>query len=158
MTDPPRNAPQVVELVRWTGPWPDDDPDANFKADVALYTMLDPLTTIEVLSNSTGIPVGALVRYVLARWASAGSESLLSAGPSVIERMSATFADAEQSDTTEARLAAYEIVRQMVAWLRVPLDEPPVLSASDEPPRRLKQTERGVGSRLLGGRAPERDQ
>ncbi len=124
MTQPHGDAAPTIELVRYTGPWPDDDPDANFKADVALYTMLDPLATIEVLSNSTGIPVGALVRYVLARWASAGSESLLSAGPSVIERMSATFADAEQSDTTEARLAAYEIVRQMVAWLRVPLDDP----------------------------------
>jgi hypothetical protein len=123
MTEPPRNASPSVELVRWTGPWPDDDPDANFKADVALYTMLDPLTTIEALSNSTGIPVGALVRYVLARWASAGSESLLSAGPSVIERMWTTIAEAEQADTAEARLAAYEVVRQMVAWLRVPLDD-----------------------------------
>jgi hypothetical protein len=112
----------VIELVRWAGPWSDDDPDANFKADVAMYTMLDPLTTLETLSTSTGIPVGALVRYVLARWASAGSESLLSAGPSIIERMWATFSDAEAADTTDARLAAYEVVRQMVAWLRAPLD------------------------------------
>ena len=117
MTEP------LIELIRWAGPWPDDDPDANFKSDVALYTMLDPLTTIEALSTSTGIPVGALVRYVLARWASAGSESLLSAGPSVIERMWGTLSEAEQTDTTEARLAAYEVVRQMVAWLRAPLDE-----------------------------------
>jgi hypothetical protein len=123
MTEPQRNASPTIELVSWTGPWPDDDPDANFKNDVALYTLLDPLTTIEALSTSTGIPVGALVRYVLARWASAGSESLLSAGPSVIERMWATFADAESSDTTEARLAAYDVVRQMVAWLRTPLDD-----------------------------------
>jgi hypothetical protein len=122
MTESQRNASTVIELVRWAGPWSDDDPDANFKADVALYTMLDPLTTLETLSNSTGIPVGALVRYVLARWASAGSESLLSAGPSIIERMSATFADAETADTVDARLAAYEVVRQMVAWLRAPLD------------------------------------
>ena len=111
-----------IELIRWTGPWSDDDPDANFKADVALYTMLDPLETLRPLSAATGIPVGALVRYVLARWASAGSESLLNAGPSIIERMSATFSEAEQTDTTEGRLAAYEVVRQMVAWLRAPLD------------------------------------
>jgi hypothetical protein len=111
-----------IELVRWAGPWSDDDPDANFKADVALYTRLDPLETLAPLSASTGIPVGALVRFVLARWASAGSESLLFAGPSVVERMSATFAEAERTGTTEARLAAYEVVRQMVAWLRVPLD------------------------------------
>jgi len=111
-----------IELVRWSGPWSDDDPDANFKADVALYTMVDPLETLGPLSASTGIPVGALVRYVLARWASAGSESLLSAGPSVIERMWATISEAEKADTPEARLAAYAIVRQMVAWLRAPLD------------------------------------
>ena len=112
-----------IELTRWTGPWSDDDPDANFKADVALYTMLDPLETLRGLSASTGIPIGALARYVLARWASAGSESLLSAGPSIIERMATVFDDAEQADTTEARLAAYDVVRQMVAWLRTPLDD-----------------------------------
>ena len=111
-----------IELIRWTGSWSDDDPDANFKADVALYTRLDPLETLKPLSASTGIPVGALVRYVLARWASAGSESLLAAGPSIIERMWTSISEAEQTDTTEARLAAYEVVRQMVAWLRAPLD------------------------------------
>ncbi len=111
-----------IPLVKWAGPWSDDDPDANFKADVALYTMLDPLETLGPLSAATGIPVGALVRYVLVRWASAGSESLLSAGPSVIERMWATLCAAEQAGTTEARLAAYEVVRQMVAWLRAPLN------------------------------------
>jgi len=112
----------TIELTRWAGPWTDDDPDANFKADVALYTRLDPLETLGPLSASTGIPVGALVRYVLVRWASAGSESLLSAGPSIVERMAAAFAEAEQADTTEARLAAYEVVRQIVEWLRIPLD------------------------------------
>ena len=40
----------VVRLEPWTGPWPDDDPDANFKAEVALYSLVDPLTTIEGLS------------------------------------------------------------------------------------------------------------
>ncbi len=59
---------------------------------------------------------------MLARWASAGPESLLNAGPSAIKRMWATISEAEQTDTIEARLAAYEVVRQMVAWLRAPLD------------------------------------
>lgn len=125
-----------VPLLKWAGPWSDDDPDANFKADVALYTMLDPLETISPLSESTGIPVGALVRYVLVRWASAGSESLLCAGPSVIERMWATLCEAERAGTTEARLAAFDVVRQMVAWLRVPLDPAPTdlapIDGSDE--------------------------
>jgi hypothetical protein len=124
MTESQVDSSPAFELVRWVGPWAEDDPDANFKADVALYTMLDPLTTLETLSRSTGIPVGALARYVLARWASAGSESLLSAGPSIIERMWATVSDAEAAGTTEARLAAYDVVRQMVAWLRAPLDTP----------------------------------
>ena len=57
------------------------------------------------------------MRYVLVCWASAGSETLLSAGPSIIVRMTAVFTKAEQTDTTEARLAAYDVVRQMVAWL-----------------------------------------
>ena len=56
-----------IELIPWNGSWSDDDPDANFKADVALFTMLDPLETLRPLSAATGIPVGALVRYVLAR-------------------------------------------------------------------------------------------
>ena len=61
---------------------------------------------------------------MLARWASAGSESLLSAGPSIIERMWETFSDAEAAGTPDARLAAYDVVRQMVAWLRAPLETP----------------------------------
>ena len=111
-----------IELIRWTGPWSDDDPDANFKADVALYTRLDPLETLGPLERVDGDPCRS-ARSLRARgWASAGSESLLSAGPSIIERMWATFSEAEQTDTSEGRLAAYEVVRQMVAWLRVPLD------------------------------------
>ena len=117
------DAELTITLSGWAGPWAGDDPDANFKADVALYTMLDPLETLRPLSASTGIPVGALVRYVLARWTSAGAESLLSAGPSIVERMAGVFSDAEQAGTSEARLEAYEVVRQMVAWLRAPLDE-----------------------------------
>ena len=113
----------TVQLLRWDGPWAADDPDANFKSDVALYTKLDPLSTLKTLSANTGIPVGALVRYVLARWASAGSEALISAGPSVVERMWTTFEAAEATGTDEARLEAYEVVRQIASWLRAPLEE-----------------------------------
>ena len=89
---------------------------------------------------------------MLARWASAGSESLLSAGPSVIERMWTTFADAEQSDTTEARLAAYEVVRQMVAWLRAPLDDE--LSADHVPGPRHGEDRLLVEGESPAGPAP----
>ena len=37
---------RTVELGGWTGPWDTDDPDANFKADVALYSHVDPMATI----------------------------------------------------------------------------------------------------------------
>jgi len=87
----------VVRLVRWTGPWADDDPDANLKADVALYSRLDPLKTLNGLSTNVGLPVGALARYVLARYATSGSGGLL---------------------------AAYDQLRQMLEWLRFPLVHP----------------------------------
>ena len=70
----------VVRLDPWTGPWPDDDKDANLKADVALYSKVDPLRTVRGLSSSTGIPEGAIVRWVLARWASEGCETMTPAG------------------------------------------------------------------------------
>ncbi|MEM9202112.1 MAG: DUF6027 family protein [Actinomycetota bacterium] len=114
----------TLTLEGWTGPWPDDDKDANFKTDVAAHAHLDPLGTITNLSNSTGIPVGSLVHYVLCRWASEGSSALLELGPRMIRRLREPFAEAEEANTDEARLAAYEQIRQMVEWLNVPLDHP----------------------------------
>ena len=112
-----------VRLVAWTGPWSDDDPDANLKADIALYSKVDPLATVAALAAAIGVPVGAVVRYVLARWASAGSEGLLAAGPSVVNRMWQTCNDAERAGTDEARLAAYRTLRAMVAWMHLPLED-----------------------------------
>lgn len=115
--------PPVVRLEAWDGPWPDDDPDANFKAEVALYARADPLATIRNLSRNLGVPEGALVRYVLARWASAGSGGLLELGPSMVHRLWAVVEQAEDAGTDEARLSAYEQLRQMISWLRLPLVE-----------------------------------
>lgn len=114
----------VVRLSRWSGPWDAGDPDANFKRDVAASGALDPLVTLRGLSASTGIPVGALVRYVLARWATAGSGGLLELGPSMAERLWEPIARAETADDDEQRLAAYHQLREMVSWLRVPLENP----------------------------------
>ena len=118
MTEPP---PPTVVLEPWFGPWDADDPDANFKADVALYSRLDPLTTVTALSEHMGIPVGAVVRYVLARYATGGSGGLLELGPSMVHRLWEPVAVAEQAGTTAARLAAYDQLRQMLEWLRLPL-------------------------------------
>ena len=75
---------RMIELEGWQGPWSDDDPDANFKADVALYSHVDPLTTIRTrLPAALDVPVGALCHYVLAKWATQGSGGLLELGPTI---------------------------------------------------------------------------
>jgi hypothetical protein len=117
-------AEPVVRLERWAGPWPDSDPDANFKADVALYAKLDPLETIQNLSAALDVPVGAICRYVLAKWATAGSGGLLELGPTMTHRLAAVCDDADAAGTDEARLAAYAQLRDMLRWLRTPLEHP----------------------------------
>lgn len=113
---------QSIDLIGWHGPWSSDDPDANFKADVALYAHVNPMTTINQLSAITNIPEGGLVHYVLARWASQGSGGLLEIGPSMVNRLWATVEKAEGLNTSEARLVAFEELRQMISWLRLPLE------------------------------------
>lgn len=114
----------VVRLEPWTGPWPDDDPDANFKADVATYSLADPLSTVENVARNVGVPTGALVRYVLAKWASGGAEGLLELGPSTVERMRAAVDAAEAEGTDAARLDAYASLAAMVGWLAHGIDDP----------------------------------
>ncbi len=123
LTSPlPSEKAETVRLEAWAGPWPDDDPDANFKQEIASYTRVDPLETVSRLAANIDVPVGAIVRYVLARWASAGSEALLYAGPSTIERMWDICRRAEQAGSPEARLAAFEELSSIVSWLRTPLE------------------------------------
>lgn len=112
-----------IHVEAWNGTWPDDDNDANFKSDVVLYAHADPLATLDQLGSALGIPVGGLVHYVLARWASAGSAALLEVGPSMINRMWEHVERAETADTDEARLVAYDALRQMLSWLRLPLQD-----------------------------------
>ena len=112
-----------VELERYTGTWDDDDRDAAFKSQVAEYTRNDPWPTIQTLSRNTGIPEGALVRYVLVRWTGEGSEALLALGPRLVQQLWDVTQQAEIADSDDARLAAYTKLRNMLSWLRVPLDE-----------------------------------
>jgi Family of unknown function (DUF6027) len=120
MTDDAR----VVELTGWSGPWEADDPDANFKRDVALYAHVDPLTTIRNLGAALDIPAGALCHYVLAKWATEGSGGLLELGPRMVRRLAAVCDAADEDGTDDARVAAYEQLRGLIAWLRLPLDQP----------------------------------
>ena len=121
MTNPTAS---TITLEAWTGPWAPDDPDANFKADVALYSVLDPLSTLQSLSSNVGVPLGALVRYVLAKYATAGSGAALELGPSATARLAAFIDDAEAEGSDEARLRAYEGLRAYISWLRIPFDRP----------------------------------
>ena len=114
----------VVRLERWDGEWDATDDFAGLKADVAAYTHLDPLATVRVLSEASGVPVGALVRYVLARWAAGGSEALLELGTSGVAHLRRVVEDAEATGTDEARRAAYGTLREQIAWLSHGLDDP----------------------------------
>ena len=113
--------PRTLELVGWDGPWDPDDPVANFKADVALYSQVDPMTTVGNIAAAMEMPEGAVVHYVLAKWASAGSGGLLELGPTMVHRLWAIVEKAEETGTDAARLEAYEQLRQMISWLRLPL-------------------------------------
>jgi Family of unknown function (DUF6027) len=117
---PQRNL-EIVALEAWDGPWEPDDPDANYKAEIALYATQDPMTTLRPLAEAIHVPVGAIARYVLARYATSGSGALLELGPSMVHQLWDPIAIAEEEGTDSARLAAYDQLRQMVSWLRLPL-------------------------------------
>ena len=108
----------VVRLERWDGDWTEADPYAGLKADVAAYAHLDPLTTVGALSEATGIPEGALARYVLAHWASGGNDALLELGVSGVDHLARIVADAEAAGSDADRLAAYAAIKDVIAWLR----------------------------------------
>ena len=113
-----------VLLQPYDGPWSEDDRNANFKQQVAIYSKADPLSTLDRMSRSQDIPVGALARYVLAKWAASGSDGLLEIGPRVVRQMQSIVDRAEAQDTPQARLEAYESLRQIISWLAVPLERP----------------------------------
>jgi uncharacterized protein DUF6027 len=117
---------ETITLEGWRGPWPDDDKDANLKADIALYSHVDPLRTVRGLSDSISVPVGAIVHYVLARWASEGASGLLELGPTMSRRLLKVCTDANTDGSDAARLAAYGQLSQMISWLNYPLDHPEV--------------------------------
>ncbi|MGQ0617388.1 MAG: DUF6027 family protein [Acidimicrobiia bacterium] len=121
MSDHDRDVP-VLRLEPWDGPVATDDPHRRFKEDVVLYSRVDPVETLRGLAAEVGVPAGALARYVLARWASEGSAGLLEIGPSMVERLWSVCAEADDAGTDESRLAAFEVLRGMLSWLRVPLE------------------------------------
>lgn len=114
---------ETLRLEPWEGSWEPDDPNANYKAEISLYAKVDPLQTLRGLSEGTGIPVGAIARYVLARYATLGSGGLLELGPVMVERLWSVVQRAEADGTDEARLSAYRELSEILTWLRLPLYE-----------------------------------
>jgi hypothetical protein len=108
----------------YQGPWAPEDKDANFKEEVAHYSRIDPMTTLDRMSHNLGIPVGALARYVLVKWAASGSEGLMEIGPRVVRQMEGMVNKAEAAGTSDARLEAYHSLARIISWLKVPLDSP----------------------------------
>ena len=112
----------VLEQFDWDVD--ETDKDVNFKSDVALYTMSDPMPAIERISRNLSIPVGSIVKYILCKWTMSGSDALLEVGPDMVNKMTQIFEDAEYTGTDTSKLEAYESLRAIVSWLRVPLDDP----------------------------------
>ena len=113
-----------LELEQYTGTWPDDDPDAGFRSMVAEFSGIDPMPTLETLGRNKQIPVGALARFILARYAASGSEALMEIGPRVARQIDVLFQKAEAQGTDDARLEAYRSLAAIVSWLNIPLNDP----------------------------------
>ena len=54
-----------------------DDPDQNFRDDVARSLQVDPKPTLENLARSTELTYDEVAHYALVRYASSGAEALL---------------------------------------------------------------------------------
>jgi hypothetical protein len=111
-----------MDLYPYTDTWEETDRHANFKADVAHYTVTDPLPTLEGLSGATGIPVPCLVRYVLVKYAASGADAMLMMGPLVLHQMEGHIAKAEEAGTDAAKVEAYEALKGIVRWLRAGME------------------------------------
>ena len=103
---------ETLVLESYEGSWPDDDPDAGFRSMVREYSRLDPLVTLETLSRNKNIPLGALVKFILARYSASGSEALMEMGPIVVRQMADIVEQAEDKATDRARLEAYAALRR----------------------------------------------
>ena len=117
-----------LDVFDWQ--WDETDKDANFKQEMAVLTREDPMPTIETMSRNLAVPVGAIVRYILVKWAASGSTALLEMGPRVVTQMADIVEDAERTGTDEGRLGAYEKLSGIISWLNVPLNDPEWLAGT----------------------------
>ena len=88
------------------------DPHGRFRAAVSASLAADPMPTFTQLAANLGVPVADVVHYALVRWASAGSEALMSGPPQM-------FVDLVQA----ADEGDLERVRGIVSFLRAGFGE-----------------------------------
>ena len=109
----------ILETYRFT-PNP-DDPDNTFRCDVAFYSGIDPMPTIEGMSGQFEIPSGAIAKYVLAKWATSGSDGLLEIGPGVVRQMARLAREAELEMNETKKAQAYQRIGKIISWLEAGL-------------------------------------
>lgn len=114
----------VVRLVQWRPDLDGDDPDAGYKHAVAGSALVDPMDTIRSAAQNLGVPVGALVRHVLAEWASAGSSAILEAGPAVIDDLARAADAVDAAPQGLARDEAWAALRGRIQWLAHGVQDP----------------------------------
>ena len=114
--------PRQITLETYDAPQTRDDKDYNFKQEVAQCCLIDPMPTLDRMSGNLDIPVGAIVRYILSRWASSGSAGLMEIGPRVVTQMTEVVDEAGSAGTDEAKVAAFHRLAPIISWLRVPLE------------------------------------
>lgn len=107
----------VVRLVRWQPEIGDDDPDAAYKHAVAGSSLVDPMETLRTAASNLGVPIGALVRHVLAEWASAGSAAILEAGPGIVDDLARAADAVDAAPQGLARDEAWAALRGRIQWL-----------------------------------------
>ena len=101
-----------MKLNPYTDTWHANDAHANLKADVAHYTVVDPLPAFYGLTQQTGIPVTCLIRYVLAKYA-ASDAAMQATEPLLLQLLDKEIADA--ADRDEALIPAYATKQEIFA-------------------------------------------
>lgn len=79
------------------------------------------MATIANLATAMGMPQGAIVHYVLAKWASNGSAGLLEIGPSMVKRLYSVIEQVDDQSEDAAKLKAYDQLSKMISWLAHPI-------------------------------------
>ena len=103
-----------MKLYPYTGTWDANDVHATLKADVAHYTVIDPLPAFYGLSQQTGIPFTCLIRYVLAKYATSDA-AMQATEPLLLQLLDKEIAAADAADRDAALPPAYATKQEIFA-------------------------------------------